>query len=92
MAAIYNGWTYSTANAGSIFMTPDNQIAGPSKAGGGGPAIDIFGPSSVMTSLSLDLSGLTLTSGLRVGTPVGQDWSLPGGFISIPSFDDLCGR
>jgi hypothetical protein len=89
---IYNGWTYSQSNAGSIFQTPDNQLAGPSKAGGGGPVNDIFGPSSVMTSLSLDLSGLTLTSGLRVGTPVGQNWALPNSFIRIPSFDDLCGR
>jgi hypothetical protein len=97
---IYAHWTYGPNNAGSIYQTPNLYPPGPS-AVMTTPEINVFGPSSVLTSPSSsdNLSGLTLTSGLRVGTPVGPDWSLP--FIRIPGFDDmsapgfadlLCGR
>jgi hypothetical protein len=56
------------------------------------PHPDVFGPSSVMNSLGNELTGLSINSGLRVGTPVGDDWSMPGAIYSVPGFDSLCGR
>jgi hypothetical protein len=86
---IYNGWNMN-ANVGNVLTSLSSAMTGPSSVMNS-LKLDFTGPSSVMTSLLNELPGLTLTSGLRVGTPLGHDWSLPYANNNVVGFTSLCG-